>query len=433
MRKNTSQLCRSTLLCSALLISSTLLQAGELQPSNGAANDEFGFSVAVSGTIGLVGARLDDFPGPPSTTNQGAAYVFHNLHTASGTVTQNAFLLASDRASADQFGYSVSLSGNSGLIGAPFDDSPGINNHGSAYLYRNLNTATGTVTQNAKLLASEAAANDRFGYSVSLSGNTGIVGAYLDDVNSNTDQGSAYIFCNLDIVTGTVNESVKIFATNGAAGDRFGISVSLDDDRFIVGASWRNIGSNTNQGTAYFGHVRTFTTADLGNDATSTDGLSFEARENWIIGQTTSNNSVTLTSGDTGNVGRVGLVNPTAAQTIIGQNAGSNDNTLHIQSTATLTSNSVQVGTNGNSGNQLRINGTLNLASGASLTVAADNILSGAGTIQGHASNTSNTVIISGSLRPGSGDLGSGIATITRNDGNVTWNGNASLPRGCSI
>jgi len=602
VRKNTSQLCRSTLLCSALLISSTLLQAGELQPSNGAANDEFGFSVAVSGTIGLVGARLDDFPGPPSTTNQGAAYVFHNLHTASGTVTQNAFLLASDRASADQFGYSVSLSGNSGLIGAPFDDSPGISNHGSAYLfrnldtasgtvtqhaklvasdaaandrfgisvsisgnigvvgaylddilsnadqgsayvftnldtasgtvneyaklvasdgaagdrfgnsvsvsgtmaligayrndhaaitnrgaayvfqdlagtpyqsaklvasdaaandefgisvslsgnmgligahlddspgisnhgsaylYRNLNTATGTVTQNAKLLASDAAANDRFGYSVSLSGNTGIVGAYLDDVNSNTDQGSAYIFRNLDTVTGTVYESVKIFATNGAAGDRFGISVSLDDDRFIVGASWRDIGSNINQGTAYFGHVRTFTTANLGNDTTATDGLSFEARENWIIGQTTSNNSVTLTSGDTGNVGRVGLVNPTAAQTFIGQNAGSNDNTLHIQSTATLTSNSVQVGTNGNSGNQLRINGTLNLASGASLTVAADNILSGAGTIQGHASNTSNTVIISGSLRPGSGDLGSGIATITRNDGNVTWNGNASSP-----
>jgi len=62
------------------------------------------------------------------------------------------------------------------------------------------------------------------------------------------------------------------------------------------------------------------------------------------------------------------------------------------------------------------------------LDVFDGNILSGVGTIQGHAGNTTNSVVISGSLRPGSGNLGSGIGTLTRNDGDVTWNGNASSP-----
>jgi hypothetical protein len=122
------------------------------------------------------------------------------------------------------------------------------------------------------------------------------------------------------------------------------------------------------------------------------------------------------------------LVNPTTAQTYIGQNAGSSNNTLHVESGATLTSNSINVGNTGNSGNQLRANGTINLSSSAVLDVFAGNILSGAGTIQGHASNTTNNVVISGSLRPGSGAGGSGIGTLTRNNGNVTWNGNASSP-----
>jgi hypothetical protein len=399
----------------------TVNENAKLVASDGAANDEFGVSVSLSGTIGLVGAYYDDIG---ANNNQGSAYVFRDLDTATGTVNENAKLVASDGAVNDEFGRSVSLSGTIGLVGAYLDDIGANFDQGSAYVFRNLNTATGTITENAKLVASDGADYDEFGVSVSLSGTIGLVGAHYGDIGANTDQGSAYVFRNLDTATGTINESVKLFASNGAINDFFGFSVSLDGDRFVIGAYFRDIGINSDQGNAYFGHVRTFTTANLGSDATATDGLSFEARDNWIIGQTTSNNSVTLTSGDSGNVGRVGLVNPTTAQTYIGQNAGSNNNTLHVESGATLTSNSINVGASGNSGNQLRANGTINLSSGATLTIADANILSGAGTIQG----TGSVVVINGSLRPGSGNLGSGIGTLTRNNGNVTWNGNASSP-----
>ncbi len=399
----------------------TIFENAKLVASDGATWHRFGNSVSLSGTTGLVGAYF-------SNIGAGSAYVFRNLDTATGTVNENAKLVASDGALNDRFGYSVSLSGTIGLVGAHWHDIGANADQGSAYVFRNLDTATGTITEHAKLVASDGAAGDSFGYSVSLSGNIGLVGARYHDIGANTDQGAAFVFRNLDTATGTINESVKLFASNGAFGDWSSNSVSIDGDRFVIGAERKNIGSNTFQGTAYFGHVRTFTTADLGSDSTATDGLSFQARDNWIIGQTTSNNSVTLTSGDSGNVGRVGLVNPTTAQTYIGQNAGSNNNTLHVESGATLTSNSIHVGASGNSGNQLRANGTINLSSGSVLNVFADNILSGTGTIQGHAGNTTNNVVISGSLRPGSGAGGSGIGTLTRHDGNVTWNGNASSP-----
>jgi len=403
----------------------TITENAKLVASDGAAGDFFGYSVSLSGTIGLVGAFWDDIG---ANTMQGSAYVFRNLDTATGTITENAKLVSSDGAAQDQFGCSVSLSGTIGLVGAFSDDIGSNGTQGSAYVFRNLDTVTGTITENAKLEASDGADEDSFGYSVSLSGTTGLVGAPYADIGANDYQGSAYLFRNLDTATGTVNESVKLFASNGAEDDYFGYSVALDGDRFTIGVRGDDIGANDNQGSAYFGHVRTFTTANLGSDATATDGLSFESRDDWIIGQTNSNNSVTLTSGDSGNVGRVGLVNPTTAQTYIGQNAGSNNNTLHVENGATLTSNSINVGASGNSGNQLRANGTINLASGSVLNVFDGNILSGAGTIQGHAGNTTNSVVISGSLRPGSGNLGSGIGTLTRNDGDVTWNGNASSP-----
>ena len=110
---------------------------------------------------------------------------------------------ASDGAAGDGFGGSVSLSGNTGLIGASGDDDNG-NGSGSAYIFRNLNTATGTVNESAKLLPSDGELNDLFGDSVSLSGNTGLIGARDDD--NGIDSGSAYIFHNLDTATGTVNE-----------------------------------------------------------------------------------------------------------------------------------------------------------------------------------------------------------------------------------
>jgi len=396
-------------------ITGTVTENAKLLASDGGVNDLFGWSVSLSGTSGLVGSPESDVS---LNLDQGAAYLFHGLDIATGTKYHDAKLVASDGAAMDYFGQSVSLSGNSAVVGAHRHDVGVFADAGAAYLFRNLDAATSsaTVTEVAKLLASDGQASDWFGISVALSGSDAIVGAYGDDFGSNLMQGSAYIFRNLDTATGTIYESVKLFATSGTGFDLMGGNVSIDDGRFTISAHMKDVGANSSQGVAFLGHVRTFTTADLGSDATATDGLSFISRENWIIGQSTSNNSVTLTSGDSGDVTLTGT------QVYVGQNSNSNNNTLHIENGATLSSNSVNVGASGNSGNQLRANGTINLSSGSTLTVAADNILSGVGTIQG----TGSGVVISGSLRPGSGDLGSGIGTLTRNNGDVTWNGDVS-------
>ncbi|HMJ06609.1 MAG TPA: FG-GAP repeat protein, partial [Chthoniobacterales bacterium] len=165
--------------------------SAQLIASDGAAGDQFGRSVSFSGNSALAGAWRDN-------SSQGSAYLFRNLDTASGTITQNVKLTASDGAAFDYFGYSVSLSGNSALVGA-YGDGIGSNSfQGSAYLFRNLDTASGTITQNVKLTASDGAASDLFGYSVSLSGNSALAGAYGD----NSYQGSAYLFRNLDTASG---------------------------------------------------------------------------------------------------------------------------------------------------------------------------------------------------------------------------------------
>ncbi|MEI8311077.1 MAG: FG-GAP repeat protein, partial [Verrucomicrobiota bacterium] len=216
-------------------VTGTVTQAAKLIASDGAANDAFSVSVSLSGNSGLAGAYAKN-------SSQGAAYLYRNLDTATGTVTQNAKLTASDGAANDYLGFSVSQSGSNGLVGAYGKNS----SQGAAYLFRNLDTATGTVTQTAKLTASDGATGDFFGFSVSQSGNNGLAGAY----GKNSSQGAAYLFRNLDTASGTVAETVKITASAGAANDQFGFSVGLDGDQFIIGAQKGN-GMTVDSGTAY--------------------------------------------------------------------------------------------------------------------------------------------------------------------------------------
>lgn len=135
--------------------------------------------------------------------------------------TNAAGLVASDGATSDYFGFSASLSGTVGLVGA-YGDDIGFNfDRGSAYVFRNLDTATGTITQNVKLIASDGAASAYFGSSASLSGTVGLVGAYGDSVGGSYNRGAAYLFRNLDTATGTITENVKLTLSDGMAEDSF--------------------------------------------------------------------------------------------------------------------------------------------------------------------------------------------------------------------
>jgi hypothetical protein len=147
------------------------------------------------------------------------------------TTVQNELvkLLASDAAAGDQFGWSVAISGNYAIVGASYNDDNNANDSGSAYIFE---LSNGTWTEKQKLLASDAAAGDQFGWSVAISGNYAIVGAYIDDNNAN-ESGSAYIF---ELSNGTWTEKQKLLASDGAESDRFGESVAISGNYAIVGA-----------------------------------------------------------------------------------------------------------------------------------------------------------------------------------------------------
>jgi len=196
-------------------------QQAKLAASDGAANDNLGNAVSVSGRTALVGARFDDDRGG----NSGAAYLFVR---SGSTWSQRAKLTASDGAANDRFGWSVSVSGDTALVGAYLDDDKG-NDSGSAYLFARSGS---TWSQQAKLTASDGALKDYFGTSVSVSGGTALVGARQDD-DRGSGSGSAYLF----VRSGSAwSQQVKLTASDGAANDRFGGSVSLNGDTALVGA-----------------------------------------------------------------------------------------------------------------------------------------------------------------------------------------------------
>jgi hypothetical protein len=229
-----------------------------LTASDGAANDAFGFSVALSGDTALVGARYDEVG---ANTDQGSAYVFVR---AGGIWTQQQTLTAADGASSDYFGTSVALSGDTALVGAPYDDGP-TTNQGSVCVFVR---SGGAWSQQQKLTAGDGAANDHFGASVALSGDTALVGAPDKAVGGNTDQGSAYVFLRSG---GTWVQQQKLTASDGATEDGFGFSVALSGDTALVGASWHDVGANTDQGSAY-AYVRAGGTWTLQQTLTPSDG-----------------------------------------------------------------------------------------------------------------------------------------------------------------
>jgi hypothetical protein len=172
------------------LASDSLLYTEQKVIASGEAQDWFGYSVALDGDTALVGARLDDVAG---NADQGSAYVFVRSGT---TWTQQAELTASDAAGGDRFGSSVAISGDSAIVGSPYNATPaGAVRAGSAYIFVRSGTAW---AQQAELTASAAAANAYFGWSVAISdaagGATAIVGAQYDDTAGGTDAGSAWVW-----------------------------------------------------------------------------------------------------------------------------------------------------------------------------------------------------------------------------------------------
>jgi len=208
--------------------------------------DYFGYSVSVSGDKIVVGAYSEDAGG---LLDAGAAYVYQI--ESDGSVTELAKIEASDAEAYDNFGISVAISGDKIVVGAYREDAEGVSNAGAAYLYQI--EADGSVTEFAKIEASDAEVDDYFGYSVAISGDKIIVGAYGED-EGGSKAGAAYVY---QIETnGSVSELAKIEASDAEAYDNFGNSVAISGDKIIVGAYGEDEGGSK-AGAAYVYQVET--------------------------------------------------------------------------------------------------------------------------------------------------------------------------------
>jgi len=196
--------------------------------------DEFGGSVAIDGNILVVGAHSKDIVS--TNPDAGAAYVFER--DASGIWNEVEILVASDRAEYDQFGTSVSISGETIVIGAPFEDQNTMNmdtkpDAGSAYIFKK--DASGNWVETQKIVALDRATADLFATDVSIWDSTIIIGAYKDDLAATQiDAGSAYFF--QQNINGNFIETSKVTASDIEASDYFGYAVDIFDNRAVIGA-----------------------------------------------------------------------------------------------------------------------------------------------------------------------------------------------------
>jgi hypothetical protein len=215
----------------------TWSEQAKLTASDGASSDGFGSAVAVSGHTAVIGAPEHD---PGSKPGAGQAYVFARSGT---TWSEQAKLTASDGAAGDAFGFAVAISGSTVVVGAPlvhpnFTAGPGA---GQAYVFARSGT---TWSQQAKLTASDGAGEDALGFAVGLDGNTAIVGA----PGAHSLAGQAYAY----VRSGTTwSEKAKLTASDGAAGDQFGAAVGVSGNTAVVGAPVRNIGAASAAGQVY--------------------------------------------------------------------------------------------------------------------------------------------------------------------------------------
>ncbi len=174
---------------------------------------------------------------------QGTVYVFERNRGGTDNWGQVAKLTASDGTAGDYFGCAVSLSGDTVVVGAYQDDG----NRGSAHVFERNQGGVDNWGQVKKLIADDGAAGNWFGLDVSVDGDTTVVGARYAESN----QGAAYIFYRNQGGADNWGQVKKLTADDGAAGDIFGHRVSVSEDTMVITAALANIGGRSEQGAAY--------------------------------------------------------------------------------------------------------------------------------------------------------------------------------------
>jgi len=211
--------------------------------------DHLGYAVAVHGDVAVLGAPCDSDNGPVA----GAAYIYRCDGRAWSC---EATLLAPYGNAYDYFGASVAVFGNAVVIGCRGDDDQGMDT-GSVFVFRYEGS---TWVQQAKLSASDAEACDEFGASVAVAGDLLAAGARWNDVHG-PGSGSAYVFRFEDEQW---QEEARLLASDGASEDQFGYTVATNGQAVAVGA-YRDDDHGADSGSVYlFGSSEEFVGEDEG-------------------------------------------------------------------------------------------------------------------------------------------------------------------------
>jgi FG-GAP repeat/IPT/TIG domain len=194
-------------------------QQADLSQANGVVGDDFGSAVAIDGDTLLVGAWGRSFA-------TGTVYVYSR---AAGTWSQTDQLWAADKIPQMEFGCSVALSGQTALVGAPYNGATNFTPIGGAYVFSH---STSGWIQQARLQGADSETNDGFGDTVALSGDLAIVDAPQHH-EQYLHRGVAYAFrCD----GSTWTQQAELLASNDTEDDGFGQSVAVSQTTVIVGA-----------------------------------------------------------------------------------------------------------------------------------------------------------------------------------------------------
>jgi hypothetical protein len=364
----------------------TWSQQAYLKASTTGAHDYFGWSVAISVDTVVVGAyrersNVTGVNGDQSNNSAmeaGAAYVFVR---SGSSWSQQAYLKASNTRARDLFGWSVAISGDTVVVGAHREQSnaTGVNGDqsnnsamqaGAAYVFVRSGSSW---SQQAYLKASNTGADDYFGWSVAIAGDTLLVGAPREDSNatgvneeqsnnSASDSGAAYIFVRSGI---RWSQQAYLKASNTGAGDYFGFPVAIAGNTVVVGAEYEDSdatevngnGSNDSAPEAGAAYVFSLASSLAPANATSASGGVTGATvlvnaESWLSWAATSNAPwLTITGGASGtgngtvtyNVAanatgseRIGTITIGAETFTVTQSGPAPQATLTVLATATL-------------------------------------------------------------------------------------------------
>ena len=235
-------------------------------PMNTSTGDKFGNSVSISGNYAIVGAAEED--NSSGSFNSGYAYIYDISSFTTSTISTPTYTLSNPNAyggvggfASDNFGRSVSISGNYAIVGANGEDDAGGSSSGKAYVYDISTFTTSTISSANYVLdnpnAYSTSQSDEFGYAVAISGNYAIVSAYGEDdtLGTPSNSGKAYIYDISTFTTSTISSANYVLdnpnAYTTSAEDKFGFSVAISGNYAIVGAYLEDDAGGNDSGKAY--------------------------------------------------------------------------------------------------------------------------------------------------------------------------------------